>query len=125
MSFFVGGQETELDRITDAKNLMRAAPKVFGPRFDAIADLRRLDDGSLHRGNEFRRVASLVSVPLGTAMEIVAPNFFKNKRDFYAWLANHEEYRTYDKRGADHPIETFVGGLPVLWNVKVPEKQVL
>jgi hypothetical protein len=118
-------EETELDRLTDASNLMKAAPLVYGPRFEGIADLRKLDDGSLHKGNEFRRVASLVAVPLGTAMEMVAPGFFKNKRAFYVWLANHQEYKTYDKRGADHPIETFVGGMPVLWNVKVPDKQEL
>lgn len=125
MGFYIGANETELDRITDASNLMKAAPEVYGPRFDAIADLRKIDDGSLHKGNEFRRVASLVAVPLQTAMEMIAPGFFKDKRAFYAWLARHQEYRTYEKRGADHPIETFVGGEPVLWNVKVPERQEL
>lgn len=98
MSFFVGKDENEIDRLLSAETLMKAAPDYYGPRFDAIADLRAADDGSLHRGNEFRRVASFVNVPLFFAVKMEKPGFFGSKREFYRFLDRHREYLTYDRR---------------------------
>jgi hypothetical protein len=106
--------DTDIDRLGDVAGLMRSAPAYYGPLFDAIAEERKHDDGSMKSG--FRRVAQLVNVPMLRAMEIVEPSFLKDKRTFYAWLARHPEYRTYERKGRDHPTETFVGGKPVLWN---------
>lgn len=90
---------TEMDEALDADALMRVAPEYYGPRFQAIADLRAMDDGSLHRGNEFRRVASFVNVPLfKAATTVLDPEFLKDKRRFYAWLRRNRRYCTYDIR---------------------------
>lgn len=90
--------------------LMEFEPDYYGPRFQAIADLRAQDDGTLHRGNEFRRVASLVNVPLALAARMTDPNFMRNKREFYAWLRANPEYRTYEKKGGSRPSVTFTNG---------------
>lgn len=97
MSFFVGSNETVADKISSADTLMRAAPDYYAPRFEAIKELRDSDDGTLHKGNEFRRVASLVNVPLMTALKIIEPDFTSNKRKFYDWLDKHPEYCTYQR----------------------------
>ena len=113
MNTFVDKNDSLLDKITDADTLMKAAPEYYGPRFEAIAELRAIDDGTLHRGNEFRRVASLVNVPLMNAMRMCEPGFFKDKKAFYAWLSRNPQYRTYDKRGGSRPAQTYVDGKPV------------
>lgn len=97
MSFFISPNETFVDRLSSSDTLMRAAPDYYRPRFDAIKELRDNDDGTLHKGNEFRRVASLVNVPLMTALKIVEPDFTKNKQKFYDWLDRHPEYCTYQR----------------------------
>jgi hypothetical protein len=93
--------------------LMNVDPGLYGPRFAAIAELRAMDDGTLHRGNEFRRVASLVNVPLANAISMTEPGFLKDKRTFYKWLAKHPECKTYDARGGSRPTVTYSGGLAV------------
>ncbi len=114
MPFFIDKNESLLDKITDQDTLMKAAPEYYGPRFEAIAELRNLDDGTLHRGNEFRRVASIPNVPLTEALRICEPGFFKDKKVFYAWLARNEAYKTYNSRGGSRPTQTYVDGKPVL-----------
>ena len=98
--FAAMGSTLLMDNLTDSDTIMKAAPDYYGPRFQAIADLRAIDDGTLHKGNEFRRVASLVNVPLMTAMRLVEPNFFKERKLFYDWLdrGQNRRYCTYDRR---------------------------
>lgn len=98
MSFFVAKNETEVDRVMSADTLMKVAPNYYRDRFQAIADLRAMDDGSLHHGNEFRRVASFVNVPLFMATKMVDPEFLRDKRRFYKFMDSHTEYLTYDRR---------------------------
>lgn len=105
--------ETEVDRFTSSDTLMKVAPDYYRDRFDAIADLRKLDDGTLHRGQEFRRVASLVNVPMWAVMKLVDPAWMKDKKKFYAWLDRHPEYCTYQRRGGSRPSTTFIGGKAV------------
>jgi hypothetical protein len=95
-------------------SLMQANPDYYGPRFDAIAELRAMDDGALYKGNEFRRVASLVNVPVSRALQMTNPGFFKDKKEFYRWLSQHPEYKTYDSRGASRYSHTYVDGKPVI-----------
>lgn len=98
MSFYIGKNETAADFIMNPDNLMKAAPDYYGPRFEAIKELRDLDDGTLHKGNEFRRVASLVNVPLTQAyMTILDPDWMKDRSKFYAWLDRNRQYCTYQR----------------------------
>lgn len=98
MSFFVGSNKTEMDEAFNPEPLMRLYPEVYGPRFEAIAELRSLDDGTLHKGNEFRRVASLVNVPLAqAALTVLDPEWLMNKPRFYEWLDRNREYCTYQR----------------------------
>jgi hypothetical protein len=80
----------------DPNLLMAVAPDYYGPRFDAIKELRDADDGSLHSGSEFRRVASFVNVPLANAITTVLdPEWMKDKKKFYSWLRRNQAYCTY------------------------------
>lgn len=98
-SFFISSPETEMDEVLDSEALMKFYPDVYGPRFEAIKELRDADDGSLHRGNGFRRVASFVNIPLFKAANTVLdPEFLKDKKKFYAFLRRNREYCTYDIR---------------------------
>ena len=66
MSFYIAKNDVApADMLMSPKTLMRANPEYYAPRFEAVKELRDLDDGSLHKGGEFRRVASLVNVPAG------------------------------------------------------------
>ena len=98
MAFFVAKNETELDAVMAPEVLMKSAPDYYAPRFEAIKDLRQTDDGSLHKGNEFRRVASFVNVPLFMAAKLADPDFLKNKRALYAFMDRNPQYLTYDRR---------------------------
>lgn len=90
---------TQMDMVLDPDMLIKAQPDYYGPRFQAIADLRKLDDGTLHKGSEFRRVASFVNIPLlNNGMRILDPDFMKDKKKFYAFLDRNLEYCTYDRR---------------------------
>jgi len=98
-SFFISKPETAVDEVLNPDMLLKAAPEYYGPRFDAIADLRAQDDGSLHRGQGFRRVASLVNVPLFAAVRTVLDHeFMQDRKKFYAWLRRNRRYCTYDIR---------------------------
>ena len=57
--FFVGSNERLADRVFDADTLMKAKPEYYGPRFDAIKELRDQDDGyaSQEAGVPPRRVS--------------------------------------------------------------------
>lgn len=112
MKYFVE-RNTAIDQLTNVDTLMKSAPDYYGPRFQAIADLRAIDDGTLHRGNEFRRVASLVNVPMLTVAKLLDPAFLSDKRRFYGWLKRNPSYQTYDKRGGSRPTVTFSGGTQV------------
>lgn len=97
MAFYVRKNETEMDEALNPAALVKIAPEVYRDRFDAIADLRKLDDGTLHQGNGFRRVASFVNIPLFKAANTVLdPEFMKDKRKFYSFLRRNREYATYD-----------------------------
>ena len=98
MSFFIGSNETEADAIMDVDLLMRVAPDYYRPRLEAIADLRNADDGSGYKGQEFRRVASFVNVPLFLAARLQEPELLQDKRKFYAFVDRHPQYLTYDRR---------------------------
>jgi hypothetical protein len=89
--------------------LMKAAPEYYGPRFDAMAEERKLDDGTLFRGQEFRKVASFTNVPLFEALRI-RDGLLKGKREFYRFLEKYPQYRCYDKRGGSRPTVTFTNG---------------
>jgi hypothetical protein len=116
-SFFISKPETEIDEAFDIGPLMALHPDYYGPRFDAIADLRNQDDGSLHRRQGFRRVASFVNVPLfQAATTLLDPEFMKNKKKFYAWLRRNREYCTYDIKShtlAPAGTTTFIDGKAV------------
>jgi hypothetical protein len=97
-SFFIGEPRKEMNLVTNADTLVKSAPRLE-ERFDAIAELRTIDDGTLYKGNEFRRVASIVA-PLIEVQHILEPDFLRNKRKFYTWLDDNPEYCTYDRRAA-------------------------
>ena len=113
-SFFVAKSETAMDEALSVEPLVSLYPEIYGPRLDAIAELRRQDDGSLHRGNGFRRVASFVNIPLfNAATTLLEPDFMKDKRKFYAFLRRNKEYCTYDIRShtvAPQGTVTYVDG---------------
>lgn len=113
MSFFIGRNDAAIDKITSAENLMKSDPEYYGPRFDAIKELREQDDGTLHRGNEFRRVASLVNVPMVAVARLLDPSWMSDKKKFYKWLARNPQYKTYDSRGGSKPTSTVVDGKEV------------
>jgi hypothetical protein len=94
---------------TNPELLMKVAPEYYGPRFDALAEERKLDDGTLFRGQEFRKVASFTNVPLFEALRI-REGLLKGKKEFYRFLEKYPQYRTYDKRGGSRPSVTFVDG---------------
>lgn len=98
-SFYVSKSETLMDTVFSTEPMMALYPDIYGPRLDAVAELRALDDGSLHRGSEFRRIASFTNVPLfNTVNTLFEPDFMKDKKKFYAFLRRNKEYCTYDIR---------------------------
>lgn len=99
--FFVRPSQTTLDKVSDPAGLVDRNPDL-ADRFEAIKELRSLDDGSLHRGNEFRRVASMMG-PIEDLMRVTYPEFMADKKKFYAWLDAHPEYCTYDRRRTRDP----------------------
>jgi len=113
VSFFIEKNETDLDILTDASRLVHANSAYYTPRFDAIKELREIDDGNLHRGGAFRRVASLVNVPMVMVGKLMDPEWMTDKRRFYRWLGRHPEYKTYDLRGGSRLSETYVDGVPL------------
>jgi len=113
MSFFIASNKILAEDLMSSDTLVKAAPEYYSPRLDAIKELREQDDGTLHRGNEFRRVASLINVPMFAAVNLLDPEWMKNKKNFYAWLARNPQYKTYDSRGGSRPSSTVVGGKEV------------
>ena len=99
MEFFIRPSETLIDKVSNPSGLVARNPEL-ADRFDAIKEMRSLDDGTLHRGNEFRRVASLIG-SLEDLQRAIEPEFLRDKRRFYAWLDAHPEYCTYDRRRRD------------------------
>lgn len=112
-SFFVAKNEGVADKLLSPDLLMKSDPDYYAPRFEAIKELREQDDGTLHRGNEFRRVASLVNVPMLAAVKLLDPEWMSNKKNFYAWLKRNPQYKTYDSRGGSRPTSTVVDGKEV------------
>ena len=100
-TFFVRPSESTLDKVSEPEGLVERNPDL-ADRFDAIKELREIDDGSLHRGNEFRRVASLLG-PIEDLMRVTFPEFLADKAKFYGWLDKHPEYCTYDRRRTRDP----------------------
>jgi len=100
---------TRLEAI-DPEVLMKANPDYYGPRLAALAEERHNDDGSM-KGREFRKVASFTNVPLFEALRI-RDGLLRGKKEFYAVLKKYPQCRSYDRRGKDHPTETFVNGVP-------------
>ena len=96
MDFFVQPSQAVMEKVVDPSGLVARNPEV-GDRFDAIKELRSMDDGSLHRGNDFRRVASLMG-PIEEMLRAIDPEFLRDKRKFYRWLDAHPENCTYDRR---------------------------
>jgi hypothetical protein len=115
-SFFISKPDGLFDQLLDVDTLVKADPEYYGPRLDGIADLRAVDDGSLHRGNEFRRVASFVNVPLFNAMCLFDPEFMADKKRFYSFLRRNRQYATYQIRSQPlgNPLmHTFSDGKPL------------
>ena len=117
MSFFVGKKAPPGEVMMDPKLLMASNPEYYGPRFEGIAELRKLDDGTLHKGNEFRRVERFVNMPLfAAANTLLDPDWMKDKRKFYAFLDRNPEYCTYDRRANRRILDnqvTFMDGKEV------------
>ncbi len=123
MSFYIAPNETLIDKLTNSDTLMRAAPDYYRPRFEAIKEIRDNDDGTLHKGNEFRRVASLVNVPLMTALKIVEPDFTSNRKKFYDWLDRHPQYCTYQRptrSGRTAQVQRDIGNLGLALPLEAP-----
>jgi hypothetical protein len=102
----------QLMEACDPEVLMKTHPDYYGPRFEAMAKERSVDDGSM-KGCEFRKVASFTNVPLFEALRIQEGLLKGDKNEFYRFLNKYPQYRSYDRRGKDHPTETFVNGVPV------------
>lgn len=100
-SFFVRPSESLMDKVVDPQGLVARNPEV-ADRFDAIKELRGMDDGSVHKGSDFRRVASLLG-PVEDLLRAIEPEFLSDKKKFYAWLDAHPEYCTYDRRKTRDP----------------------
>ena len=117
MSFFIAKNETMMDAaFGDPDDFMDQHADVYGPRFEAIAELRKADDGTLYKGSEFRRVASFVNIPLFNAVtKLFDPDFMKDKKKFYSFLDRHRVYCTYDRRwkGGEQPKQ----GMPKIMNL--------
>lgn len=93
-------QPADMIHASDPDRLVQSDPSQ-AIKFDALAELRKMDDGTLYQGSEFRRVASL-QAPLENLMKCFDPEFMKSKRNFYAWLdsGKNKAYCTYDRRDA-------------------------
>ena len=100
----------ELIEASDPDLLMKLDPQRYGPALEAVAELRSRDDGSLAPGQEFKRVASFVNVPLFQAMRMQEGLLKGSKKEFYKFLERYPAYRTYDRRGGSRPRVTFVNG---------------
>ena len=98
MSFYVAKNDTEFDSLMSAETLMKSSPDYYAPRFEALKDLRAADDGTIHKGNEFRRVASFTNVPLFMAQKLADPTFLLEKKQLYAFIDRHPEFCTYQRR---------------------------
>src|SRR5678809_1000550 len=99
--FFIRPSESLMDKVVDPAGLVARNPEV-ADRFDAIKELRGMDDGSLHRGNDFRRVASLMG-PVEDLLRAIEPEFLSDKKKFYRGLDAHPENCTYDRRKTRDP----------------------
>lgn len=98
-SYFVGSNEDMVDHLMSPDTLMKAAPEYYRDRFEAIKDVRDADDGTGYKGQEFRRVASFVNVPLFLASKLADPEFLKDKRKFYRFIDKYPQYVSYQRRG--------------------------
>jgi hypothetical protein len=94
----------------DPDVLMKANPE-YRESMQEMSEQRKLDDGSM-KGCEFRKVASFTNVPLFEALRI-QEGLLRGKKEFYQLLKKYPQYRAYDRRGKDHPTETYVNGVPV------------
>jgi hypothetical protein len=97
-SFFVAKNEEVFDKVMSPDFLMKAAPDYYKDRFETIKEMREADDGTGHKDQEFRRVASFVNVPLFLATRLANPNFLKDKKQFYRFIDKHPEYVSYQRR---------------------------
>ena len=103
MNFFVDKNVSDFDTVMSAETLMKSDADYYRDRFQAIADLRKQDDGTAHKGAGFRRVASFVNVPMFMATRMTEPDFLKDKKRFYAFIDRHPEYCTYQRRNGGKP----------------------
>jgi len=117
MSFYVGKSEPVIDSLLASDAMEKLYPEVYGPRLDAIKELRQADDGSAYRGQGFRHVASFTNIPLFQAVTtLLEPEFMRDKKKFYAFLRRNRKFCTYDIRShavAPAGTETFIDGKPV------------
>lgn len=113
MSFYVAKNSEEFDAVMSPETLVKAAPDYYGPRLDAIKDLRDADDGTGYKGQEFRKVASFVNVPLLLAVKMSDPTFLRDKKRFYSFIDKHREYCTYDRRNRGRGTAKDALGLPL------------
>jgi hypothetical protein len=96
--FFISKNEGWADELLNPDLLRAVAPDYYNPKFEAIAEVRAIDDGTISKGAAFRRVASLVNVPLANAISTVLDHeWMKDKKKFYAWLDRNREYCTYQR----------------------------
>ena len=118
MRFFVE-KNTVLNEATDT-NMARVKVPGMDTSLAAVSDLRQQNRETGSQGwmydKQWRHVASIRGPVLQVA-ELLDPHFLNRngKRDFYAWLDNHLEYCTYDRRRGARTGNsmTFMDGLPV------------
>jgi len=99
-------------QLVDASDpeLLRKLDPTYAAAMDALSEERSQDDGRM-KGFEFRKVASFHNVPLFEALRI-QEGLLRGKKEFYKLLLKYPQHRSYDRRGKDHPTETFVNGVP-------------
>lgn len=115
MQFFTE-EAKGINLITKADSFLERHPE-FRPRFDAVADLRKvtpIEQSVGRKSSEFMHVASICG-PIEFAMKAMDPELLRDKRKFYAWLDANKEYCTYDRRKQHKrsDMATFVNGKEV------------
>jgi hypothetical protein len=98
MAFYVAKNEDPLDFILSPETMLKSNADYYAPRFEAIKEMREKDDGTGYAGQEFRRVASFVNVPMFLAAKLEDPAFLKDKKRFYAFIDKHPQYVAYQRR---------------------------
>lgn len=98
MAFYVAKNEDPLDFLLSPETMLKSDADYYAPRFEEIKRMRDADDGTGYAGQEFRRVASFVNVPMFLAAKLQDPEFLKDKKRFYAFVDKYPQYVAYQRR---------------------------